>query len=181
MADRYYLAGPNKNLHKCSNTAFLFDANVWLSISGPYEDRISQRASAYSNFYKRVLASGGRVVLPKVVISEFVNKAVHMQAMVAKFEKARGVKIHDAAAYDEWIKEACDLTFHIVNDNIRVPDGFDSLDISACINRAEAGGIEFNDVLIAELCRRDGYVLVTDDADYSGYDIDIVTFNQRLA
>lgn len=181
MAERYYLAGPRKKLHECSNTAFLFDANVWLSISGPFQDHVPQRASAYSAFYKRILAAGGSVVLPKVVLSEFVNRAVHMQAKLAKFEKGPGVKIHDAPTYDDWIKEACDLTFHIVNDNTRVPDGFDNLDISACIGRAEAGGIEFNDVMIAEVCRRDGYILVTDDADYSGYDVDIVTFNQRLA
>lgn len=181
MAERFYLAGPRKRAHACAGFSFLFDANVWLSISGPYQDSVAARASAYSGFYKHILANGGTVVLPKVVLSEFVNRAVYMQAKVANFQRDGRNKIHQSDEYEEWIREACDLSFHIVNDNSRVPDGFDTLDIPMCLSRAEAGGIEFNDVMIAEVCRRDGYVLVTDDADYAGYDIDIVTFNQRLS
>lgn len=180
MPERYYLQGPQGGLPKeFFPRAVLFDANIWLSISGPFEDHIPKRASAYSSFYKNAVESGSEIHIPQIVASEFLNRSVMILAKAAGFDRTMG-KIHRAENYRLWIKEACDLLHAIIDGNVRVPDDFHEIKMEHCYKIAEGGGLEFHDVLIASLCDRNDFTLVTDDADYTGHTVPIVTWNQRL-
>jgi predicted nuclease of predicted toxin-antitoxin system len=44
----------------------------------------------------------------------------------------------------------------------------------------ESGNADFNDQIIAELCRKKQLTLITDDGDFHGQDIAILTANKRL-
>ncbi len=179
MAERFYLQGSDQcQLDEVLPRGLMFDANVWLSIGGPFPDK-PKRVAAYSAVYKRALESGAEIFIPQIVAGEFLNRAVVMLAR-ADGHDGRG-KIHAAANYGAWIKEACDLLHAILGDHTRLPDGFDALEMEPCYAAAEAGGLEFHDILIASLCRRNGLTLVTDDADYKGQDIPIITWNQQLS
>ncbi|MGH8547812.1 MAG: hypothetical protein ACRERU_04290 [Methylococcales bacterium] len=48
------------------------------------------------------------------------------------------------------------------------------------IDEYAAGDSDFNDQVIAELCKKRGLKLVTDDGDFGRYEISIVTANRRL-
>lgn len=177
--ERYYLQGSKRGIPDALfKGGFIFDANVWLCINGPFADDIPGRALAYSSFYKKAIEAGAPVYVPQIVACEFLNRSVLMQAKSAGFD--RKCKIHRAEGYDEWIKEACDLLHSVCSDNSRLPDGFDSVDLEACYTLAEQGGLEFHDVLIMRLCETHGCTLVTDDADFSGQAVSVVTWNQRL-
>lgn len=180
MADRHYLAGAKKGIPAAVlSGGLVFDANIWLSINGPFEDVVPDRARAYSGLYKKILEAGGKVYLPQVVACEFLNRAVWIQGEADGFKRGNG-KIHQAPDYPKWIKEACDLLNSVVDDSERVSDGFDGIDLSEVYSTAEKGGLEFHDVLIAALCQKLEVTLVTDDRDYSGQNVAIVTFNQKL-
>jgi predicted nucleic acid-binding protein len=180
MPDRYYLQGPKAGLPVgLFPGKFVFDANVWLSISGPFEDSVRQRAIAYSSFYKKAVNSKSTVIIPQIVACEFLNRAVWILAQADGFERGQG-KLHRDPKYAHWIKESCDLLHSVVSDNIRVSDEFESIELETCYANAEKGGLEFHDVLIANTCVRNGWILVTDDSDYSGQDVPVVTWNQRL-
>lgn len=180
MPERYYLQGPEKCTPKeLLPRPILFDANIWLSINGPFEDHIPNRASAYSSFYKNAVESGSEIHIPQIVASEFLNRSVMILAKAAGFNRSEG-KIHRAENYGSWIKEACDLLHMIIDGNVRVADDFDQIELEYCYKTAEGGGLEFHDVLIGSLCDRNNFTLVTDDADYTGYSVPIVTWNQRL-
>lgn len=181
MAERVYLQGPKKGwAPNYFPRSLVFDANVWLSINGPFEDSNQARARAYSHFYKKAVEGGCTICLPQLVATEFLNRAIGIQAKQAGFDKSKG-KIHQAVGYGDWIKEACDLLNAIVDGNKRLSDGFDGLDLEACYKCAEAGGLEFHDVLLVDLCAREHHTLVTDDADFTGQNVPIVTWNERLA
>ncbi len=156
----------------------MFDANIWLSINGPYPDKIEARGRAYSAFYKRALEAGAQIVVPQLIAGEFLNRAVKIQADVAGFDYR--CKIHRADDYRDWIKEGCDLLNCVAGDHVKIADSFDSLELEPCFAAAEAGGLEFHDVLVVHMCRAGGHILVTDDADYAGQDLPIVTWNTRL-
>jgi hypothetical protein len=70
MPERFYLQGGNAKLLPIKGRGFLFDANVWISISGPFEDKIRARALAYSSLYKRIIEGGGSVVVPQMSTAE---------------------------------------------------------------------------------------------------------------
>lgn len=179
MADRYYLQGPKKG-YPAGLTAgrFVFDANVWLSVTGPYPDGTPDRAKAYSGFMKKIIEAGGEILVPQLIACEFFNKAVVIQQR-AEDPGHRG-KIHRAAGYSAWAKEASDLLNAVVSDNVQLDDGFAGLGLDPLYSEVERGGIEFHDLIVASLCAREKCVLVTDDADYTGRDIDAVTWNTRL-
>jgi len=180
MSDRHYLQGSKKGIPpEILSGGVIFDANIWLSINGPFQDDVADRARAYSGLYKKILEAGGEVYLPQVVACEFLNRAVWIQAEADGFKRGSG-KLHQAADYPTWIREACDLLNAVVGDSRRVADGFDNLDLAPVYASAEAGGLDFHDVLIVKLCESFGCVLVTDDRDYAGQDVAIITFNQRL-
>jgi len=42
------------------------------------------------------------------------------------------------------------------------------------------GNSDFNDLVLVELCRSKGFMLVTDDGDFKGKGITVLTANRRL-
>ncbi len=48
------------------------------------------------------------------------------------------------------------------------------------VDEYAAGESDFNDQIIAVLCKRKGLKLVTDDGDFHGQGIPVVTANRRL-
>ncbi|MCG9128943.1 hypothetical protein JT359_15240 [Candidatus Poribacteria bacterium] len=42
------------------------------------------------------------------------------------------------------------------------------------------GGLDFNDQIIAEICKENGLILVTHDGDFKSQDITILTDNNYL-
>jgi len=54
------------------------------------------------------------------------------------------------------------------------------LDINGLVEEYSAGDSDFNDQVISALCKRNGFKLVTDDGDFCGQDIPVVTANRHL-
>lgn len=117
------------------------------------------------------------------VLSEFINRLLRldydsyiktkkMDRVHFNFKKFRSIP--------EGIRAAQDVEM-IVKDKILkhfnlVGKVFDKPDISS-INLANT---DFNDELIIKTCKEHQCVLVTNDADFSGSNIDILTANRKL-
>jgi predicted nucleic acid-binding protein len=69
---------------------------------------------------------------------------------------------------------------HVLRHCERVESGFDMLNIEGLISEYEMGKSDFNDQVIAILCQRKGLKLLTDDGDFRGQGIPMVTANRRL-
>ncbi len=179
MTDVYYLQGQKRNIPEgFLPKDMIFDANIWLSINGPFEDKIPSRAQAYTRLYKKAIEAESSIYVPQIIATEFINKSIMILAQADGF--SRDCKIHQAKGYEKWIKEGCDLLHSIIDGNKRISDNFDKIDLEECNTSAEKGGIEFHDVIISSMCIKNDFVLVTDDADYSGQDITVLTWNQKL-
>lgn len=55
-----------------------------------------------------------------------------------------------------------------------------SFDIEGLYRQFDGGRADFNDLALSELCRRQNLKLVTDDGDFKGHDLTILTENHRL-
>jgi hypothetical protein len=62
----------------------------------------------------------------------------------------------------------------------RVASGFETLAIDTLIDEFATGDLDFNDQILTSLCDRTGLKLVTDDGDFRGRGISVITANQRL-
>ena len=57
---------------------------------------------------------------------------------------------------------------------------FAKINVNGVLADFEAGSFDFNDGLLVETCRHNGWKLVTHDADFTSGGIEVLTKNQRL-
>jgi predicted nucleic acid-binding protein len=62
----------------------------------------------------------------------------------------------------------------------RVESYFDTLDADDLMDEYAQGGADFNDQVIRNLCRSRNLKLITDDRDFNGQGISILTATRRL-
>jgi hypothetical protein len=160
--------------------SFFLDTNVWLFINGPFADFQDRRTALYSRMLKKILDNKGTITFDLTVVSEFYNrflkiiKDAHAPEMTLKQFRAT----QDFLGHADFAKRSIKgmLARHkftsialTSNDIARVVDQFD-----VCAR-------DIGDEMIKEVCRREGHLLVTDDADYVGTNVAVVSCNGKYA
>lgn len=157
----------------------LVDTNVWLLVYGPQKP-IDVRVTTYSEALKKIIFAGCRVYIDVLIVSEFINTYARLKWNVMgkphtefkRFRKSTDFKpiAQDIAADVKRVLKHCE----------RIENGFEALDIDGLIDKYAAGDSDFNDQVIAALCKKRGLKLVTDDGDFGIQEIPVVTANKRL-
>lgn len=157
----------------------LLDTNVWFFIYGPQKPG-DTRAAVYSEVLAKILAARSKVFIDVLIVSEFINTYARLKWNVMdkphgnfkSFRKSRDFKpiAQDISADVKQILKHC----------LRIESGFDALAIIDLLDEYALGKADFNDQVIATLCREKGLILVTDDGDFRDNEIPIVTANRRL-
>jgi predicted nucleic acid-binding protein len=158
-------------------SSYFLDTNVWFLVYGPTPPG-DPRARIYSDAVKRLRSSGAPTFIDALVMSEFANTWARFEFRRAgggefkAFRNSRGFK---AVAQDIAVSLRSMLS-------VAKPTGtaFANIGLSPLLATFEAGGVDFNDLLIVETCRSKSCLLVTDDGDMKTSDIPIVTGNQAL-
>lgn len=161
------------------NDELLLDTNIWLFIYGPQKPK-SHKVETYSQALAKILAAQCPIYIDVLIVSEFINAyarlkwklvAPHINAFKV-FRKSEEFKAiaQDIAADVRRVLKHCS----------RVENGFGTLDIEGLMTEYAAGEYDFNDQILVALCQRKGLKLVTDDGDFAGQGISIVTANNRL-
>jgi predicted nucleic acid-binding protein len=163
---------------KAEDELFL-DANIWLLIYGPQSPGNSGVA-IYSQALAKILAAQSRIYIDVLIVSEFINAYARLKwklvaSHIDKFKVFRKSPEFKSVAQDI----AADVK-QVLNHCSRIENGFEALEIGGLIDEYAAGDFDFNDQIITALCKRKGLKLVTDDGDFSGQGIPIVTANKRL-
>lgn len=159
-----------------------FDANVWLYIYGPQGKLSSRLKAAYTSFFRQVRRAKVPIYIDILVLSEFINSYARffynnlpLNSKPSEFKEFRKSADFQLIAdeiynYGFRIVEKCELT-HLV---------LQSAGLRFILRQFPAGESDFNDQMIAELCRVQGLKLNTHDADFKGEDLTIITANGRL-
>jgi len=161
----------------------LFDANIWLFLYGPSRPS-HPKVAIYSGAFKQILAAKIRVFLDVLVLSEFVNRYARIRhnlltrqrsGIPQDFKQFRNTSFFKSIAQDI----AAD-TKQILGNCTPVESGFATLDLNTLTTDFAAGNSDFNDLVLAELCRSKRFKLVTDDGDFKNKAITILTANPKL-
>lgn len=157
----------------------LLDTNIWLFVYGPQRPG-DAKVATYSQALANILAANSRIYIDVLIVSEFINTYARLKWNVMgkphgtfkNFRKSPDFKTiaRDIAADVKQVLKHCS----------RIENGFAALDIDGLVDEYAAGDADFNDQVLAELCRSRGLTLVTDDGDFSGQGISVVTANRRL-
>ena len=174
-----------EEISKCtfkSTDELLIDTNVWFFLYGPHRPG-SPQAAAYSGAFARILAANCRIYVDVLIISEFVNRYARLKHQL--LQGRRGIpgdfkRFRATAAFKTIATDIAADTRKILSNCTRVDSGFATLDVDALVNSYGTGSSDFNDLVLAELCRTRGFMLVTDDGDFKGKGIRVLTANKRL-
>ena len=158
-------------------SSYFLDTNVWFLVYGPTPPG-DARVRIYSDAVKRLRSSGAPTLIDALVMSEFANTWARFEfrrtggSDFKFFRNSRGFK---GVAQDIAVSLRSILS-------VAKPTGtaFANIDLTAVLTTFEAGGADFNDLLIVETCRSKSCLLVTDDGDMKKSDVPIVTGNQVL-
>ena len=166
--------------HAFQQTDRLFlDANIWLYFYCPQNPNDSH-VKIYSSAFRRILAARCKIFVDVLVVSEFVNR----YARIKWKTEAPGLRnfktFRDSYHFPPIAKEISDNVRRIVKHCSRVDSEFANLAIQNLLDEFAMGAADFNDQVIAILCRNKKATLVTHDGDFTDGEIPILTANPKL-
>lgn len=169
--------------HGCqfSGRKIVLDTNIWVYIDGFYPHK--DLARIYSDFYAAAKKKGNEFVVNDYILGELFNLACRIEYDLLynddptkrRFKERR--KSPDFADALERVRDTC---LNIFDDCIYEPALSATCDPSAFLSEAGIGDADFSDIVIREHCMRQGYVIVSHDADFADCGLDFVTANRNV-
>ncbi len=168
--------------HFRATDRLFFDANIWLFLYGRQHGPTDSRVRVYSAALKQILTAHSRIFIDVLVLSEVINRMARFpyNKMPASTRPKDFKTYRSSAAFKPVAKDIADTCRRILRYAARIENEFSSIDVEAVLRNYETGRMDFNDFVLAELCRAKGLAFVTDDGDLRGLPLTILTENPRL-
>lgn len=166
-----------------ASDALLFDANIWLYIYGVYKTKSAERLKRkYEKQFRRIRGLKVPIFLDVLVVSEFINAyARQFYNGLPEARKPPDFKtFRNSADFQPIARKIGQRSRTILSKTQRTNIAFETVEMGAIINSYVAANADFNDLMLAELCKANGFKLVTHDADFKGEDLTILTANSKL-
>lgn len=159
--------------------AVFLDANIWLYIFGP-NSKQDWKVKLYSNVWHQLLIAKSQIFIDVIVLSEFINTYARMKWRTAMQSSATFKDYRQSQQFPKVARAISADARRLLSHCNRVESGFSTVNLPELLNDFATGTADFNDQVIAELCRINNLKLITHDADFRGRDIPILTANTRL-
>lgn len=158
----------------------LLDANVWLYLL-PAPGSVYRHAATYSRELKSMRYAGVELVIDVLVLSEYLNR--YCRIVWNALHRGRYPDFKDFRKSSDFVvpgRKAASAARKILKLSRRVDHPFAQTNIAQVLAGFEAGASDLNDGLLADTCRRNGWKLVTNDADFTTGGIEVLTTNPML-
>ena len=167
------------NYNFTSKDKLFLDANIWLFLHGPQQSPVRPRVKTYSQAFKRILNAKSQIHIDVLIVSEFINSYARIMWSNPKsnmeFKRYRNSLQFKRIAQDI----AADVKI-VLQHCSPIESGFAMLELNDLLDDYAVGGFDFNDQVIAQLCKNKGLTLITNDGDFRGQGIPILTANRGL-
>lgn len=167
---------------KIAGRTIFFDANVFLYVFWPTGN--TRNEADYSHLYKKCLQQKIPIAMYFTVLSEVINRAIrieHSKYLNENGLSAQAVPFKKFRDSQDGIQAQNDI-YEIVKMSLRTilvcGKEFSKEDVLSFMT---VDSLDFNDKGIVSLCSQKGYVLATNDHDFSGQNIAIISANQNIA
>lgn len=158
-----------------------FDANIWLFLYGP-QDLKDWRIPVYSKALHHILSAKGKVFIDVLVFSEIINRYARIEFELNKTlgGSTNFKTFRNSSKFNKVAKDIVDACRRILKNCERTQSDFKGVDIDSLLNDFQAGQHDFNDPMLAEICKLQGLKLVTHDGDFKDRGLTVLTANKRL-
>ena len=166
-----------------SSDTLLFDANIWLYVYGPSRTRSAKiLKSKYQRQFRRIRGLKVPIFLDVLVLSEFINAySRQFYNSLPEARKPADFKtFRNSADFLPLARKIGKQSRKILAKTQRTNIAFESVEMGGIIDAYVAANADFNDLMLAELCKANNLKLVTHDADFQGDDLTILTANSKL-
>jgi len=157
----------------------LIDTNVWLSVYGPIPYR-RKRAVIYSNALANIKRVRCSVFIDVIVVSEYINQYARLEFKQTGDQFNDFKHFRDSEYFQPVAKNIATSVMGILNNCARCGSGFPEMNISTVLGDFAGGDKDFNDQVIAGICKKQGLQLLTDDGDFNVPDVLVITANNQL-
>ena len=155
------------------------DANIWLLLYGPQKP-LGNWVKTYSQVFQRILNAGSKIYTDVLVVSEFINSYARIKHKLI----APCIEFKDFRKSPDFKPVAQDIVFDVKKNILKhcclIESGFTKVGLDDLLDEYAAGDSDFNDQVITELCRTNGFTLITNDRDFKCQNIMILTANRSL-
>ena len=170
--------------HFTSTDRLFLDANVWMYVNGPQSlSRKRPEVDVYSSMLGRIMVAGSRIYIDVLVVSELVNSWARMNwRLNGKNQTGSFKDYRNSDDFPPVAKRIAGDINHILQRCSPIEHHFEALNIDALMDEYAEGCSDFNDQVIAELCKREELTLITHDSDFKmkRQEISILTANPAL-
>jgi len=159
----------------------LIDANVWLYIHGP-QVQGDWKSKNYSNALANILQAKCNIFIDVLILSEFINRYSRLKCTQEKgsSDPATFKSYRQSSDFKTVAKDIADAVRRIFKHSKCIESGLTSIDINNLLADYESKCLDFNDQILAELCKSKSLKLVTHDRDFKDYDITVLTANRNM-
>ena len=162
-----------------SQDELFLDANTWLYVYATQNPK-SYWVKVYSKAFERILIAKSCIYIDILVVSEFVNTYARLKWRLNAPHIKTFKTFRKSDDFKTIAREIADNTKRVLGHCSKIESDFKTLRIDNLMNDYAAGYSDFNDQVITELCKRKGLKLITNDSDFKGQDITILTANKKL-
>ena len=167
------------NYNFTSKDKLFLDANIWLFLHGPQQSPVRHRVKIYSQAFKRILIAKSQIHIDVLIVSEFINSYARIMwrnsIPTMDFKQFRNSRQFKPIA--QYIAADAKNVLHHCSP---IESGFAMLEMNDLLDDYAVGGFDFNDQVIAELCKNKGLTWITNGGDFRGQGIPILTANRGL-
>lgn len=173
---------PFQDFSPTSGKQYFFDTNIWMLLFCPLGNVKKDKQDKASKPFSYIISANAPIILTSLVLAEFSNSYLRLafeqwrkipDNVSGKFEKDY-FRTADAIANRQAIAAAISNMIRI-NSIQKFPDNFNNINMSQVLENYKA--IDFNDSYIIESCKKNSWILITDDRDFSKVDSGINIVN----
>lgn len=157
----------------------LLDTNIWLFVYGPQRPG-DRRVAIYSQALARILAAKSHIYIDLLIVSEFINTYARIKHRILSTPSTDFKQFRNSNEFKPVAQDIAADVKRVLRHCTRVASGFETLAIDALIDEFATGDLDFNDQILTNIYDRVGLKLVTDDGDFRGRGILVITANKRL-
>jgi predicted nucleic acid-binding protein len=165
-----------------SGKQYFIDTNIWMLLFCPLGNVKKDKQDKASKLLSYIISANAPIILTYLILAEFSNAYLRLafeqwrkipENVSGKFKKDY-FYTPDAIANREAITAAINNVLNI-NSIQKFPDNFNNINMSQILANYKV--IDFNDSFIIESCRKNSWILITDDGDFNKVDSGISIVN----
>ncbi|RKU30341.1 PIN domain-containing protein [Candidatus Poribacteria bacterium] len=179
MTTMRYKTGEIRHYNFTAQDKLFLDANIWLYLYGPPKPRSYWRP-IYTSVFSRMVRAKSRIYIDVLVVSEFINAYARMQQKIVAPHINTFKNFRSSPYFKPVAEDIAEDVESVLSHCSKTESGFTALPMDDLIADYISGNFDFNDQVITEICKNNGFTLITNDSDFKTQDIPILTANSNL-